>query len=110
MGILNTHNTANGTEALVVESAKKSFGDVDVLKGIDLTILAGERVALMGPSGSGKSTLLNCICGIEPLDAGTIHVGGQELSGLKSGEIEKLRRKYGLCVPVLPFAPDSKCL
>ena len=47
----------------------------------------------MGPSGSGKSTLLNCICGIEPLDAGTIHVGGQELSGLKSGEIEKLRRE-----------------
>ena len=93
MGILNTHNTANGTEALVVESAKKSFGDVDVLKGIDLTILAGERVALMGPSGSGKSTLLNCICGIEPLDAGTIHVGGLELSGLKSGEIEKLRRE-----------------
>ena len=93
MSILNTHNKASGTEALVVESAKKSFGDVDVLKGIDLKILAGERVALMGPSGSGKSTLLNCICGIEPLDAGTIHVGGQELSGLKSGEIEKLRRE-----------------
>ena len=93
MNALNTNNTANGTEALVVEGAKKSFGDVDVLKGIDLTILAGERVALMGPSGSGKSTLLNCICGIEPLGAGTIHVGGLELSGLKSGEIEKLRRE-----------------
>jgi len=93
MAILNTNNTASGREALVVENAKKSFGNVDVLKGIDLKILAGERVALMGPSGSGKSTLLNCICGIEPLDDGTIHVGGQELSGLKSGEIEKLRRE-----------------
>ncbi len=90
---MNTNNTASGREALVVENAKKSFGNVDVLKGIDLKILAGERVALMGPSGSGKSTLLNCICGIEPLDDGTIHVGGQELSGLKSGEIEKLRRE-----------------
>ena len=93
MNFLNTNNRANNSEALVVENAKKSFGNVDVLKGIDLTILAGERVALMGPSGSGKSTLLNCICGIEPLDGGTIQVGGQELSDLKSGEIEKLRRE-----------------
>ena len=93
MSILNTKNTDNGTEALVVENAKKSFGNVDVLRGIDLKILSGERVALMGPSGSGKSTLLNCICGIEPLDAGSIQVGGQELSGLKSGELDKLRRE-----------------
>ena len=93
MSILNTYNKASGTEALVVECAKKSFGDVDVLRGIDLKILSGERVALMGPSGSGKSTLLNCICGIEPLDAGSIQVGGQELSGLKSGELDKLRRE-----------------
>ena len=93
MSILNTKNTDNGTEALIVENAQKSFGNVDVLRGIDLKILSGERVALMGPSGSGKSTLLNCICGIEPLDDGTIHVGGQELSVLKSGEIEKLRRE-----------------
>ena len=64
-----------------MQGAQKSFGDVQVLQGIDLTIMAGERVALMGPSGSGKSTLLNCICGIEPLDSGTIEVGGKELSG-----------------------------
>ena len=79
--------------ALRVGAARKSFGDVDVLRGIDLKILAGERVALMGPSGSGKSTLLNCICGIEPLDSGTIQVGGEDLSGLKRGELEKLRRE-----------------
>ncbi|MDG1173400.1 MAG: ABC transporter ATP-binding protein, partial [Opitutales bacterium] len=93
MSILNTKNTDNGREALVVENAQKSFGNVDVLRGIDLKILSGERVALMGPSGSGKSTLLNCICGIEPLDAGSIQVGGKELSGLKSGELDKLRRE-----------------
>ena len=77
----------------MVQGAQKSFGDVQVLQGIDLTIMAGERVALMGPSGSGKSTLLNCICGIEPLDSGTIEVGGKVLSGLKDGEVEKLRRE-----------------
>ena len=76
-----------------MQGAQKSFGDVQVLQGIDLTIMAGERVALMGPSGSGKSTLLNCICGIEPLDSGTIEVGGKVLSGLKDGEVEKLRRE-----------------
>jgi ABC-type lipoprotein export system ATPase subunit len=92
MGILNIDNTANGTEALVVEGAKKSFGDVDVLRGIDLTILAGERVALMGPSGSGKSTLLNCICGIEAVDEGEIKIGGQCLSELKPGALDQVRR------------------
>jgi ABC-type lipoprotein export system ATPase subunit len=92
MGILNINNTANGTEALIVEGAKKSFGDVDVLRGIDLTILAGERVALMGPSGSGKSTLLNCICGIEAVDEGEIKIGGQCLSDLKPGALDQVRR------------------
>ena len=79
--------------ALEVVGAQKSFGQVEVLKAIDLEILAGERVGLMGPSGSGKSTLLNCICGIEPLDAGIIKVAGLDLTGLKHGELEKLRRE-----------------
>jgi len=82
-----------GPFALAVTGAKKSFGKVDVLKGLDLTIQSGERVALMGPSGSGKSTLLNCICGIEPLDSGNIQVGGKELSDLKRTELEKIRRE-----------------
>ena len=83
-----------GPFALAVTGAKKKFGKVDVLKGLDLTIHNGERVALMGPSGSGKSTLLNCICGIEPLDSGNIQVGGKELSDLKRTELEKIRREH----------------
>jgi putative ABC transport system ATP-binding protein len=83
-----------GPFALAVTDAKKKFGKVDVLKGLDLTIHNGERVALMGPSGSGKSTLLNCICGIEPLDSGNIQVGGKELSDLKRTELEKIRREH----------------
>ena len=83
-----------GSFALAVTDAKKKFGKVDVLKGLDLTIHNGERVALMGPSGSGKSTLLNCICGIEHLDSGNIQVGGKELSDLKRTELEKIRREH----------------
>ena len=82
----------------MVQGAQKSFGDVQVLQGIDLTIMAGERVALMGPSGSGKSTLLNCICGIEPLDSGTIEVGGKATEG-----------DDGICIPVFPFVTHFEC-
>ena len=78
---------------VTIETVKKSFADVSVLRGIDLIVKSGERVGLMGPSGSGKSTLLNCICGIETVDEGEIRVDGQNLGKLKSRELEKLRRE-----------------
>ena len=79
--------------ALSIISARKSFGTVHVLKGVDLSIELGERIALMGPSGSGKSTLLNCISGIEKLDSGTITLHGQVISDLDGSGLEKLRRE-----------------
>ena len=79
--------------ALEINSAHKSFGQVDVLKGVDLQLDTGERVALMGPSGSGKSTLLNCICGIELMDQGEIKLGGVSLNDISPKDLEQIRRQ-----------------
>ena len=79
--------------ALEINSAHKSFGQVDVLKGVDLQLDTGERVALMGPSGSGKSTLLNCICGIEPMDQGENKLGGVSLNDMSPKDLEQIRRQ-----------------
>ena len=93
-----------------MQGAQKSFGDVQVLQGIDLNIMAGERVALMGPSGSGKSTLLNCICGIEPLDSGTIKVGGKVLVRIEGwGGGKATEGDNGICIPVFPFVAHFEC-
>ena len=90
---MDTCKTITDRCLLAVSSARKSFGRVEVLKGVDLRIKSGERVALMGPSGSGKSTLLNCISGIEELDEGEISLDGVCISELNRTGIEKMRRE-----------------
>ena len=67
---------------LSLVDVRKSFGDVEVLKGIDVSIASGEYLVLVGPSGCGKSTLLRCIAGLEDLTAGEIHIGERRVDGL----------------------------
>ena len=73
-------------------SVHKRYGDLDVLKGVELTVAAGEVAVILGPSGSGKSTFLRCINHLEKIDSGTLHVDG-ELVGYreKNGRIYELR-------------------
>ena len=82
--------------ALQVTDAEKVFGGKGVtttaLNGLSLTVPEGEFVAVMGPSGSGKSTLLNCIATIEKLTAGSIVVGGKEVTSLKGRALTRFRR------------------
>ena len=65
------------SEALVVDGVHKSFGHVEVLRGVDLALQEHEVVCLIGASGSGKSTLLRCVNLLEPIDAGRIVVEGR---------------------------------
>ena len=72
------------TKKVIVKDLHKSFGKLDVLKGIDLEIDEGEVVCLLGPSGSGKSTFLRCLNGLEKSTSGTILVDGYEISDKKT--------------------------
>jgi polar amino acid transport system ATP-binding protein len=78
-----------------VEAVRKSFGAVEVLKGIDLTVERGEVIAIIGRSGSGKSTLLRCINGLEVIQAGRIEVSGHRLDASGKG-LRELRKDVGI--------------
>jgi len=68
------------TNALSIQGVWKSFGALDVLRGIDLEVAEHEVIALIGASGSGKSTLLRCINLLEPIDEGRIFIAGEEIT------------------------------
>jgi multiple sugar transport system ATP-binding protein len=83
---------------LQVSGLRKSFGTVDVLKGIDLEIPDGAFVSFLGPSGCGKSTLLRCIAGLEELTEGTITLDGRDITDLPSAkrDIAMVFQNYAL--------------
>ena len=81
-----------------IENLCKSYGPVDVLKNIDLTVEDGSFVVLVGPSGCGKSTLLRSIAGLEPISSGTINIGGKQVNDLPPAqrEIAMVFQSYAL--------------
>ena len=83
--------------AIETRQVTRSFGDADAvvfaLKGIDLTIRAGESVAITGRSGSGKSTLLHLLAGIDTPTSGQVLVGGQDLATMSDDARTLLRRQ-----------------
>ena len=99
--------TADGTRprpALRVEGVHKSFGRLEVLRGIDLTLAEHDVVCLIGSSGSGKSTLLRCINLIEPIDAGRIFVGGEEITA-RGAPADRIRRRIGIVYQAFNLFP-----
>ena len=78
-----------------VKGLCKSFGDLQVLKGIDEHIHPGEKVVVIGPSGSGKSTFLRCLNLLETPTSGTITVEGEDITAPKA-DVDKIRQKMGM--------------
>ncbi len=106
---------------LMVEAlgVHKSFGSLDVLKGVDLLVRPGEVTCLLGPSGSGKSTLLRCLNHLERVDAGTVRIDG-ELVGyrthgdrvyeLRKHEVAQQRRSVGMVFQRFNLFPHMTAL
>ena len=83
------------TPEIRLTGLRKSFGDLEVLRGIDLDVAKGQVVCVIGPSGSGKSTLLRCINLLEQPSAGTVTVGGAELTD-PDCDLDRERRRIGM--------------
>jgi polar amino acid transport system ATP-binding protein len=97
------------TEALRIEGLRKSFGPIEVLRGIDLVVAEHEVVCLIGASGSGKSTLLRCINLLERIDAGRILVEGDEITA-EHVAIDRIRRHIGIVFQAFNLFPHMSVL
>jgi polar amino acid transport system ATP-binding protein len=91
-------------EALRIEGLHKAFGTLEVLRGIDLVVAEHEVVCLIGASGSGKSTLLRCINLLEPVDAGQIVLGGDEITA-EGVDLDRIRRRIGIVFQAFNLFP-----
>jgi polar amino acid transport system ATP-binding protein len=105
------------SDLIRAENLHKSFGTLDVLKGIDLTVKAGETVVLLGSSGSGKSTLLRCINFMETPTSGRIYLNneavGTEVGGkmrYKEADLCKLRARIGMVFQHFNLFPHMRVL
>ena len=98
-----------GSPALILEDVHKSFGENEVLRGIDLTVAPHEVVCLIGASGSGKSTLLKCINLIEPIDSGRIVVEGEEITA-EGVDVNRVRRRIGIVFQAFNLFPHMTVL
>lgn len=78
---------------ITVKKLCKNFGDLKVIKGLDLDIEEGSFTSIMGSSGSGKTTTLNCLSGLDRPTSGSVHIGDTEISALKEPKLTKFRRE-----------------
>jgi polar amino acid transport system ATP-binding protein len=94
---------------LDIRGLRKSFGQSEILRGIDLAVHAQETVFIIGPSGSGKSTLLRCCNRLETPDAGTVQVDGVNL-GAAETDINAMRRRIGMVFQSFNLYPHMKAI
>jgi polar amino acid transport system ATP-binding protein len=95
--------------ALTIAGLHKSFGKLEVLRGIDLELAEHEVVCLIGASGSGKSTLLRCVNLLEPIDSGRIVLRGEEITA-PDVDVNRLRRGIGIVFQAFNLFPHMSVL
>jgi phospholipid/cholesterol/gamma-HCH transport system ATP-binding protein len=83
------------SDPVIVKGLKKSFGEQQVLKGVDLSVAKSEILTVLGKSGTGKSVLLRLMIGLEKPDGGSILIHGQEVTNLEMGPLNEVRKKIG---------------
>ena len=92
-----------------IKDVHKSFGDLEVLKGISMDIMKGECLCIIGPSGSGKSTLIRCVNALNDIQGGSITVEGQEVNVPNLDKLE-LRKKVGMVFQQYNLFPHKTAL
>ena len=94
---MDEHNTNinNVDPVIIIKDLKKSFDALKVLDGVNLDVLKGENIAVLGRSGSGKSVLIKIICGLLKPDSGTLKVLGQAIDTISKSALQELRLKIG---------------
>jgi len=101
---------ASGNDVLIeVRGLDKAFGDLQVLRGIDLDVKRGEVVVIIGPSGSGKSTFLRCLNRLEDPSAGTVRIGGVEITG-HGVNLPQMRSRVGMVFQQFNLFPHMTAL
>lgn len=95
---------------LSIRGLKKSYGDAEILKGVNLDVRQGEVVVILGPSGSGKSTFLRCINGLEEIQGGEVKLDGEPISGLKNSALPAVRQKLGMVFQSYDLFPHMNIL
>ena len=92
-----------------LKDVRKSFGTLEVLKGVSIDVMKGEVICIIGPSGSGKSTLIRCINGLNDIQGGSIFVQGKEVHGANLDKLE-LRKKVGMVFQQYNLFPHKTAL
>ena len=92
-----------------IRDVHKSFGELEVLRGVSFDVMKGEVVCIIGPSGSGKSTLIRCVNALNTIDRGSIRVEGQEVHDPDLDKLE-LRRKVGMVFQQYNLFPHKTAL
>ena len=103
--------TPAGGPTLRLEDVHKSFGSLQVLRGVTMDVDKGEVVCVIGPSGSGKSTLLRCVNLLEPPNSGRIYLEGREITGEGAEEgIDYVRRRVGMVFQQFNLFPHKSAI